>query len=150
MLVSRCSDSGVFIIDWHESFLCSVLVLARTELIFTAPRRGALSSQRWILAQSNVNGSPILNTLVTIVVVTVSFLISLLFLVNCSYLNLRSSPFCASNSPLHPSEGVRGDEGEVSERAVHSGSTKLGNTIPKLLPVISYSHRKHPKEIDWP
>lgn len=78
-----------------------------------------------------------LHTLViNIVAVTVHFLILLLFPINCSYLNLRFSYFCASSSQCHPpKEKGKGKSDEqingVSFERILVGDTELRNTIPK-------------------
>lgn len=61
------------------------------------------------------------------------FLISLLFLANCSYFNTASLPLSAFPYCLHPA--IAGREGRVSKQGVvwvvSVGTLKLGKTIPK-------------------
>lgn len=140
------------------------LVLARTGLIVAAARRGVGSTQRLFHATSNnfprmgkgsLPGSgkillgslwsrsehshgncslPLYTSVINVAPVTVHFLISLLFLVNWSYLNLQSSLFVTPILLFSPKRGRRG-EGR-SEQVAHGlecfgGNTKWENTIPK-------------------
>lgn len=83
---------------------------------------------------SSANSSLHAPSVIRIVDITANYLISLLFPVNCSYLNLWTLPFVspAPLSTLPEEEGVR-VRGDVREKQVEcfSKNTKLGNTIPK-------------------
>lgn len=80
---------------------------------------------------SSANSSLHPPSVITIVDITANFLISVLFPVNCSYLNLWTLTFVSPTPLSIPPEGEGWYERKANYLGCFNGNTKLGNTIPK-------------------